>query len=94
MSDATFNDSVCIFPREFIPVGICFRVGCSIGVTFEGDRRYCDDRACGKLFFQIVIFRLTFSQSEAPTVIVNDDIESDDYSKKAKVLLKKYGVDM
>jgi len=38
-------------------------VWCTIGVTFKGNGWHGDDRAFGKPLFQIVIFRLAFSQA-------------------------------
>jgi hypothetical protein len=37
--------------------------GCSIGLSFKGNGRHGDDRAVGKPPFQIVIFRLAFSEA-------------------------------
>ena len=48
---------------------------CTIGITFKGDGRHGDDRTFGKPLFQIVIFRLAFSQTEPPAVIMNHDAD-------------------
>jgi hypothetical protein len=44
-----------------------------IGITFNGNGRHGDDWAFGKPLFQIVIFRVAFSQVEAPAIIMDDD---------------------
>ena len=75
MPDAAVDDPVRIFAREFVGIGTAVRVWCTIGVTFKGDGRYGDDRACSKPLFQIVIFRLAFSQAEPPAVIMDDDAD-------------------
>ena len=61
VSNAAFDGPVGIFAREFLGVGARLRMWCTIGVTFEGDGGDADGRTCGKLPFQIVIFRLAFS---------------------------------
>ena len=52
--DATVDDPVRIFAREFLGIGARVRVWCAVGVTFEGDCRHGDDWTCGQLLFQIV----------------------------------------
>jgi hypothetical protein len=42
--DATLNDPVRIFAREFLGIGTAVRVWCTIGVTFQGDGGHGDDR--------------------------------------------------
>ena len=69
--DTTLDESVRVFAREFLRIGTGIRVWCTVGITFKGDGRYGDDRACSKPLFQIVIFRLAFSQAEPPAVIMD-----------------------
>jgi hypothetical protein len=73
--DAARNGSVRVFAREFPRIGTGFRMRGAIGITFKGDRRHGNHRTFGKSLFQIVIFRFTFSQTETPTVIVDDDAD-------------------
>jgi hypothetical protein len=62
-----------IFAREFLGVGTALRVRCAGGVVLKGNGRHGDDRNLGKLLFQIVVFRLAFSQPEPPAIIMDDD---------------------
>ena len=48
---------------------------CAVSVTFKGDGGHGDDRTLGEPLFQIVVFRLTFSQAQPPTVIMDDDTD-------------------
>ncbi len=61
--DAALDDPVRVFAREFLGIGTGLRVWCTIGVTFKGNGWHGDDPAFGKPLFQIVIFRLAFSQA-------------------------------
>ena len=67
------DDPVRIFAREFLGVGTGVRVRRTIGIAFKGDGGHGDDRTFGKPLFQIVIFRLAFSQAEPPAVIMDHD---------------------
>jgi hypothetical protein len=67
------NDPVCIFVREFLCIGTVVRMRCTMGITFKGDGGHGDDRALGKPPFQIVVFRLAWSPSLPPAVIVDHD---------------------
>src|SRR6476661_4535062 len=62
-----------IFAREFL--GVCARVWVwrAIGITFKGNGGHRDDRTFGQPLFQIVIFRLAFSQALSPAIIVDRD---------------------
>ena len=71
--DAALDDPVRIFAGEFLGIGAGVRVWCAIGITFKGDGGHGDDRTFGKPLFQIVIFRLAFSQAEPPAVIMDHD---------------------
>ena len=57
MPNAARDDPVRIFAREFPGIGRGVRVGCTIGITFEGNGWHADERTFGKPLFQIVIFR-------------------------------------
>jgi hypothetical protein len=46
-----------------------------IGVAFERDRRHPDGRSSGNTPLEVVIFRLALSEPEAPTVVVDDDVD-------------------
>lgn len=70
---AALDRPVLVFAGEFLRVGAWIRVGRAIGVAFKGDRRHGDDRTFGKPLFQIVVFRLAFSEPEPPAVIVDHD---------------------
>src|ERR1700676_5213306 len=48
---------------------------CTIGITFKGNGRHGDDRAFGKPLFKNLIFRLAFSQTEPPAVIMDHDAD-------------------
>jgi hypothetical protein len=63
--DAALDDPVSVFAPGFLAIGRVVRmVRSAIRIAFESDRRYGDDRTCGKLLFQIVIFGLAFSQAQ------------------------------
>ena len=44
-----------------------------IGVTFKGNGGHGDGRKFRKPLFQIVIFRLTLSESDPPVIVMDDD---------------------
>ena len=73
VTDATRDDSVRVFAREFLGIGTGTRVWCTIGITFKGNGGHGDDRTFGQPLFQIVVFRLAFSQAEPPAVIMDGD---------------------
>src|SRR5271168_1374729 len=73
--DATLYDPVRVFAREFTGIGTAVRVRCTVGITFKGDGRHGDDRACGKPFFEVVIFWLAFNESLPPAVVVDHDFD-------------------
>src|SRR5947209_5372940 len=47
----------------------------TVGITFKGDGGHGNHGSCGQPLFQIVIFRLTFSQADPPAVIMDDDLD-------------------
>src|SRR5215207_4048393 len=69
------DDPVPIFAREFLGIGPGVRVGCTIGIAFEGNGGHTNERAFGKPLFQIVIFRFAFSQAEPPAVVMDHDVD-------------------
>ena len=71
--DAARDQPVRIFAREFLGIGTRVRMRRAIGIAFEGDGGHRDDRAFGKPLVQIVIFRLAFSQSEPPAIVMDHD---------------------
>jgi len=64
---------VLISAREFFRVGTGLRMWRAIGITFKRNGRHRDDWTFGKPLFQVVVFRLTFCQAEAPAIIVDYD---------------------
>ncbi len=75
MTDAAFDESVRVLAPEFLGIGCGVRMRCAVYITFKGDCGHVDDRSVGEPLFQIVIFRLTFSQAEPPAVIMNHDVD-------------------
>lgn len=67
------DGSVRIFAREFLGIGTGLPLWCAIGITFESDSGHSDDRTFGKPLFQNVILRLALSQSDSPTIVMDDD---------------------
>ena len=64
----------CICPRIFrVSAGVWMRR--AIRITFERNGWHSDHRSIRKPLFQIVVFRLTFSQSEPPPIIMNHDTD-------------------
>src|SRR2546421_10650218 len=53
--DAAGDGPVRVRARELRRVGAGFRMGCAVGVTFEGDRRHGDVRAPGQVLFEVVV---------------------------------------
>ena len=74
MADASVDDPVFIFPREFLAIG-CWvsRVWCTIGVAFQGNGGHADVRKLSELLLEFVVLRFAFSQSDAKAIIVNHD---------------------
>jgi hypothetical protein len=60
---AAFDEPVLVFARESVAIGEGVRVWCTIGISFEGDRRDGNDRTFGKPLFRVVVFRLAFARS-------------------------------
>src|SRR5438270_10829519 len=73
--DAARDDPVFIAAREFPGIGTDLRVWCPIGIAFKSNRGHGDVRTFGALLFQIVIFRLAFSQSQPPAIIMDHDAD-------------------
>ncbi len=48
---------------------------CPIGIAFQGNRGHADVRSFSEPLFQLIIFRLAFSQPEPPAVIVDHDAD-------------------
>src|ERR1044072_1428277 len=48
---------------------------CAVGITFEGNGGDGDAWKCGEPFFQVLVLRLAFSESEPPTIIMNHDAD-------------------
>jgi hypothetical protein len=64
---------VRIIARELFGVRVRRRVGCSIGITFEGNGGHADDRGFEKFVFQIVVFRLALRQPQPPAIVMDRD---------------------
>jgi hypothetical protein len=75
VSDAPRDRSVRVFAQELVCVCAWIRVRCAVGVAFECNRWNRNRRALGQAAFKIVISHLAFSQTEAPAVIVDDDVD-------------------
>ena len=75
MPDAARDDPVRISAREFLGIGTGIRVWCPIGIAFKSNRGHGDVRTFGEPLFQLVIFRLAFSQSEPPAIIMDHDAD-------------------
>src|SRR5450755_3662356 len=73
--DAARDDAVRIATHEFPGIGTGLGVWGPIGIAFQGDRRHGDGRSCGEPLFQLVIVRLTCSQSEPPAIIMDHDAD-------------------
>ena len=71
--DAALDDPVHIFAREFPSIGAGLRVRCPIGITLQRNRGNGNVRGLGQPLFQIIVLRLSFSQSEPPAIIVDHD---------------------
>ena len=71
--DAALDDPVFISAREFAGIGTGVQVWCSIGIAFQRNRGNGNVRGLGQPLFQIIVLRLSFSQSEPPAIIVDHD---------------------
>src|SRR4051795_5230643 len=69
--DAAGDEPVLIPAGELLRITTWIRVRRTIRIPFQGDGRDRDDRKFGKPLFQIVIFRLAFSQAEPPAVVMD-----------------------
>src|SRR5262249_20841967 len=75
MPDAAGDIAVRILAGEFRRVGAGVRMRRAVGVTFQRNRRCGDNRAGGKALFQIVEFGLAFGEAQAPSIIVDHDVD-------------------
>src|SRR5215470_11254729 len=73
--DAALNEPVLVFARELLGVGAGVRMRCAVGVTFKRDGGHGDDRTCGQALFQVVEFGLAFGEGQAPSIIVDHDVD-------------------
>src|SRR5580765_5254463 len=73
--DAAFDKPVRIFAREFLGIRTGLRMRRTIGITFKSNGGHSDDGSFGKPLFQIVIFRLAFSESEPPPIVMDHDAD-------------------
>ena len=62
-------------PENFVGIGRRSRVRRAIGIAFKRDRRHGDDRTGREPILEGVIGRLAFSQTEAPAIVVDDDVD-------------------
>jgi hypothetical protein len=46
-----------------------------VGVAFQGDRRYRDDRPLRETLLQVVIRRVALDESQPPPVVVDHDLD-------------------
>jgi hypothetical protein len=73
--DAALDGPVRIRAGESPGIGTRFRMRGAVGVAFQGDRRYGDDRPSPEGLLLVVIFRVAFRQSQPPAVVVDDDLD-------------------
>ena len=73
--DAPRDDAVRIATHEFPGIGTGLGMWGPIGIAFQRNRRHGDGRSLGEPLFQLVIVRLTFSQSEPPAIIMDHDAD-------------------
>jgi hypothetical protein len=73
--DATLDDPMRVFAREFFGIGTGVRVWRAIGGAFKGDGGHGDHGTFGKPLFKVVILRFAFGQADPPTVIMDDDAD-------------------
>src|SRR3954452_9637780 len=73
--DPACDEPVLVLAREFLGVSAGIRVRRAVRVALErnGWRRDCRER--GQPLLEAVVFRLAFSQAEAPAVIMDDDVD-------------------
>src|SRR6266700_752423 len=73
--DTARDEAVFIAAQEFPGIGTSLWMRCPIGIAFQGNRGHADVRSCSEPLFQLIIFRLAFSQSKPPTVIMDHDAD-------------------
>src|SRR5215475_8510740 len=73
--DAALDDAVRILAGEFLGIRTGVGMRSTVGITLKGHRRYRDHRKFGKALFQIIVLRFAFSQSESPTIVMDDDAD-------------------
>jgi hypothetical protein len=73
--DTARDEAVFIAAREFPGIGTGLWMRCPIGIAFQRNRGHADVRSFSEPLFQLIIFRLAFSQPEPPAVIVDHDAD-------------------
>src|SRR4051794_3651261 len=73
--DAALDGAVLIRAGESPGVGARVRMRGAVGVTFQGDRRHRDDRGTRQPLLQGVVLRIPVGQSQAPSVVVDHDLD-------------------
>ncbi len=73
MSDSALDRTVRIVAGKFPGIGAGVQMRRTIGIAFKRNGGHGDDGPDGKPLFQIVEFRVAFSQCEAPPIIVDHD---------------------
>jgi hypothetical protein len=74
VSDSTVDGSVRVLAGELVRVGARLRVRCSVGIAFKRYRGHRDGRKRRKTRLELVIACLTLGKPEAPTVVVDRDV--------------------
>src|SRR5215831_19236463 len=75
VSNAALDEPEFVFAREFFGVRAWLRMWRAIGVTFHRDRRHTDNGTLCQPRLKLVILRLAVSETDAPTVVVNYDLD-------------------
>jgi hypothetical protein len=71
----TFDQVMRIRPRELSRIGSTVWMRRTIGVALKRDTRHCDYRTGGESPLQVVILRFAISKIDAPTLVMNHDID-------------------
>jgi hypothetical protein len=69
VANTTVEISVRIFAAEFRGIRTGIRMRRAVGIAFQGNVGHGDDGSFGKPVFQVIVFRIAFSQSEPPPVM-------------------------
>ena len=75
VTDPPTHVAMNVFAGELRGIGSRRRMRRAVGVPFERDRRYGDDRSNSKPTLEGVIGRLPLSEAEAPAIVVNDNAD-------------------